>query len=119
MNIRKGDLLILVVLMLIGTSLLYYHNFNGHNKGNTAVLEINGEIIEEFSLNDQTGFYNAETEQGYNLIEFENGKVRVKESNCPEQICVQFGWAQHVGQTIVCLPHKLIIRIENISADHG
>jgi hypothetical protein len=44
---------------------------------------------------------------GPTLIEIENGRVRVKESNCRNQICVREGWISR--GVIVCLPNKLVI----------
>lgn len=119
MRIRKGDLLILVVLLIIG-GYFFLNKYLGEEKiGNLAILEIDGETIESFNLNSDSPNYLANTDYGYNIIEFEAGKVRVVEADCPDQICVHFGWIEYVGQTIVCLPHRLIIRIANDSIDDG
>lgn len=52
------------------------------------------------------------TESGDNVLEIKNNKVRVRNSNCPEQICVRTGFISKPGQSIICLPHKLIVEIE-------
>jgi hypothetical protein len=46
-------------------------------------------------------------------IKVENGKVRVLDSDCPQKICVKMGWIQNNGQTIVCVPNHILIRIES------
>ncbi len=118
MRMRKGDLLVLVVTMLIGISFIYNYFFQDQELGNIAVLEIDGEVVEKFSLDGEIKQYRVETAAGFNTLAFEDGKVRVIEADCPDRLCVNFGWAQQVGQTIVCLPHKVIIRIENKAADY-
>lgn len=42
----------------------------------------------------------------------ESGKVRVTESTCPDKICVRTGWIGRPGQSIVCLPNRVVVRIE-------
>jgi hypothetical protein len=44
---------------------------------------------------------------GNTLIEIREGKVRVKEAHCPNQICAKEGWISR--GVIVCLPNKLVI----------
>ena len=48
------------------------------------------------------------------LIEITEGGVRMKEADCPDQICVSRGLIQKSGQSIVCLPHRLVIRLEQV-----
>lgn len=48
---------------------------------------------------------------GTNIIEVANGRVRCLESDCSNQTCVKQGWVSGRGQTIVCLPHKLIVQV--------
>lgn len=44
---------------------------------------------------------------GNTVIEIQDGKVRVKEAHCRNQICVKEGWISR--GVIVCLPNKLVI----------
>ncbi|NLM69347.1 MAG: NusG domain II-containing protein [Firmicutes bacterium] len=119
MRIRKGDLLIFVVLMLIGFFMLYNNFFRSKVSGDIAVVEIDGQILEKFDLTVDVDGYRVETDYGYNVLEVADGSIRVVEADCPDQTCVRFGWIKTIGQTIVCLPHKMIIRIANESADLG
>ncbi|MGB4471593.1 MAG: NusG domain II-containing protein [Limnochordia bacterium] len=111
MKIRTGDLLIFVVLLLIGGLMLTSNLFRAKEPGNIAILEIDGVIVERFDLDADLENYRAETARGYNILDFADGAVRVIEADCPDKICIQFGWIRQVGQTIVCLPHRLIIRV--------
>ncbi|MGG5379175.1 hypothetical protein IGI49_000585 [Enterococcus sp. AZ071] len=79
-----------------------------------AVLRIDGEEIRRFDLvEDQKTFtYQYEDTDGdYNIIEVTDQKIRVKEASCRDQVCVRRGWIEKKGETIVCLPHKLVIEI--------
>ncbi len=48
---------------------------------------------------------------GHVLIEIAEGRVRVAESSCPEQLCVRTGWVTRPGRPIVCLPNKVLVEV--------
>lgn len=47
----------------------------------------------------------------FNLIVAENGRVRVAEADCPDQVCVRTGWVSLAPQQIVCLPYRVVIKV--------
>ena len=47
----------------------------------------------------------------YNIILCQNGEVRMIQSNCPDQICVHHRAVAAVGENIICLPHKIVVKI--------
>ncbi|MBQ8730790.1 MAG: NusG domain II-containing protein [Lachnospiraceae bacterium] len=51
------------------------------------------------------------TEYGYNKIVISDGKVYVSEADCDNHTCIKQGKIHMTEQSIVCLPHKLIINI--------
>lgn len=85
-----------------------------------AVLRVDGTEIKTFSLmaGEKSYTYTYKDKHGdYNLIEIDGDRVRIKEADCDDQICVRRGWATKNGETIVCLPHKLVIEVR--STDGG
>ncbi|HFX3886609.1 TPA: NusG domain II-containing protein [Enterococcus faecium] len=85
-----------------------------------AVLRVDGTEIKTFPLmaGEESNTYTYKDEHGdYNLIEINGDRVRIKEADCDDQICVRRGWATKNGETIVCLPHKLVIEVR--STDGG
>ncbi len=47
----------------------------------------------------------------YNLIVADDGRVRVAEADCPDQVCVRTGWVSAAPQQIVCLPYRVVIKV--------
>lgn len=45
------------------------------------------------------------------MLEIEGRKARILESNCPDKICVKTGYISKAGESIICLPHKVIVEI--------
>lgn len=48
---------------------------------------------------------------GTNLLQIEDGKASVTEADCPDKICVRSAAISRRGQTIVCLPHRLVVEV--------
>ncbi|MDE7364142.1 MAG: NusG domain II-containing protein [Ruminococcus sp.] len=46
---------------------------------------------------------------GYNIIEISDGKIRISDADCPDKTCVNMGFLSG-DVPIVCLPHKLVIK---------
>ncbi|MBI4744209.1 MAG: NusG domain II-containing protein [Actinobacteria bacterium] len=74
------------------------------------------EIIIYYQGKELKRFTDASNEKklkiGGCLIEIKKGKARVASSTCPDKICVSYGWIENPSQSIVCLPHRVLIKIE-------
>ena len=106
----------MIILLLILSSFLPILIF-GQTQTATkeAVLRVDGTEIKRFDLveGQKSYTYLYEDEDGdYNLLEIDGDRIRIKEANCGDQICVRRGWASKNGETIVCLPHKMVIEIQ-------
>lgn len=44
-------------------------------------------------------------------VEIRDGRARVRESACPDQVCVHSGWLSHSGQTAACVPAGVCVQI--------
>jgi len=51
----------------------------------------------------------------YNIVEIEKGRARIKEADCPNQVCVRTGWVSQPGQIAVCVPNKFNIAVKGKS----
>lgn len=118
---KKGDkiaailIVLLIVISTIGTLVYKQYVKSNHN---FAVIKLDGKVIQTIDLNSvkaQKEWKVYDKAGNYNLIEILPGKIRVKDADCPDKICVKSGWISQGGQMAVCLPHKLIINIEGKS----
>jgi len=48
----------------------------------------------------------------FNVVVADNGRIRMAEADCPDQVCVHTGWISQPPQQIVCLPYRVVIRLE-------
>lgn len=109
---RKPDILLfaaLLLLTLLGT-LLFFRG--GGNPSEYAAIYVDGEKIASLPLSADTE-YPVETEWGSNLVCVRDRKVFVEQADCPDLVCVHTpALSEGTSSVIACLPHRLIIRLE-------
>ena len=57
--------------------------------------------------------YQIPEENGTNVMQIKDGKVTMKKADCKDQICAEHKAIEKSGETIVCLPHKVVIEIRS------
>ena len=98
-----------VVLICLGV--IIFGQFSGGTT--TAEIYVDGKlykVVEDLDR-QQLQSFRIETEHGYNIISYQWGKIWVSESDCANQTCVKYAKASLAGETIVCAPHKVVIKI--------
>lgn len=49
---------------------------------------------------------------GYTLtVEIRDGRARVSDSDCPDQICRHMGWISRKGETVICAPAAIRLTV--------
>ncbi len=99
---------IIIVLLCISLAILLYFFLFGE-KGNKAKVIYMGETVEIIDLTDDS-FYEMHI-NGVHIVR-ENGEIYVKESTCPDKLCVRAGHLTKTGQSAVCVPNKVSVTIE-------
>lgn len=118
--LTKGDKILIVLVIILALSSLAYIRKQAFSQDEKYVsIQVDGEEIKQILFDKQLIDHEIpiESEFGYNLLELGDGKVRVTEASCPDQIDVKQGYISNVGETIVCLPNKLVIEIKGIEED--
>lgn len=105
---KKADMLLAAALLLIAGIL--YLILRPGGTGAWVVVTANGDQIARYPLNcDLTVTIG---EEDYNMLEISGGTAAVTDANCGDRTCVGMGPVSREGETIVCLPHRLVIRVE-------
>lgn len=78
-----------------------------------AVVTVDGKEYGRYPL----GKNHTETihlsDGSYNTFEVKDGYVSMTDASCPDQICVNHSRISKKNETIVCLPDKVVITVEN------
>ena len=102
-----------VALLLIALSAFL---LTSRSEGTVVQVIQDGTVLQEIDLSRVREPYSFEVEApdgGVNRIEVEPGRIRVADADCPDRICVSQGWLSDQSVPIVCLPHRLIIKLRS------
>ena len=135
---NKYDLLVVAAVLTLAVCLgaRFWGGLNAapvQNGGLTVVVEIDGQETDRFALAQVMTETRTYTNNGITLTvaasgiieqDTQTGKqaetlgVRVLESDCPTQDCVHTGQISRAGQSIVCLPARIVITLVGTNADY-
>ena len=105
---KRNDLLLIGVLLLAAA--LAWLLLRPGGTGAWAVVTVDGKETARYPLDgERTVTIGGDA---YNILRIAGGEAAVIEANCGDHTCVRTGAVSREGETIVCLPHRLVIRIE-------
>lgn len=119
----KNDiLLVLAVLLLAGCA--WCIQLAVRKQGGEAQITVDGKEFAVLPLDQDTEltlspevFSFADEDSAFaNTIVIRDGRVCVTKANCPDKICVNQGWIEYGGESIVCLPHRLVVTVRGTAA---
>lgn len=109
--------LILAAVVLVGVAATLRLS---RSKGVTAAISVDGVLVERIDLTKvrESRSFTVDSAYGSNTVLVEPGAISVTEADCPDQVCVYMGkLTTEGGMPIVCMPHRLIIEIEDDGLD--
>lgn len=107
---KKADFIIIgVVLVVVGMLVFFLYGVNG-DSGKYVQVEVNGEVVETFELTDDVQ-KQYDFDGNTNTLQIKDGKASVIEANCPDGICTNHMPVSRAGESIICLPHKLVVTV--------
>ncbi len=107
-RVRNDILLVFAVLLLAAAGYLFVH-FTGA-AGDRVVVLIDGKETVSYPLSEDLETV-IRTGENTNTLVISEGKASVRDATCPDGICVDHRPISKEGETIVCLPHKVVIKV--------
>ena len=73
-------------------------------------FETDGKLYGEYSLSGNQTIV-IDGSHGYNRVVIENGAAYVEDADCPDKYCMKYKPISKGNETIVCLPHRLVVEV--------
>ncbi len=105
---KKGDFVIFGIIVAVAVFLAFC--FSGA-KGKYISVTVENEKYGEYPLSAHTEVQ-ISSHLGTNTLVIENGSAHFEKSDCHDKICENTGEISRVGETIVCLPHKVVAEVK-------
>ena len=107
---HRNDLILAAALLLLGGAMALFLWLT-RQAGGTVSVQVDGKVVMELPLGEDRSLVLGEGEHTNTLV-IRDGTAQVVEASCPDKICVGQGAIQYTGESIVCLPHKLVITVQ-------
>lgn len=73
-------------------------------------VQVNGIVQGRYSLHSNQSI-EIKGIRGSNLLVIEDGAAYMESATCPDKICVHHTKISHSGESIVCLPNKVVVTV--------
>lgn len=111
----KNDIILIVgILAAISVAALVF--FLSREPGDTVIITVDGMIFGEYRL-DEDRTVEIRSKDGINVLVIEDGRAFVSDASCPDGICAKHRPIMHDGDSIICLPNKVVITVTSRRSD--
>ena len=115
-RLAASDVVLAFVLVSVSVLMTALQFKNTGNTALKAVVKKNGVTVQSVVLQDREP-YEMCIDEEYNIILYiEKNGVTVVRSDCADKICVNTGKITKPGQTIVCLPARVSVELQGVTA---
>ena len=111
---NKQDIILCLSIFIIALLVLVFIRLP--KKGNVAIVYYDNKEILKINLKID----NTYTVEGYNgdvTLEVLNGKIKVSDEISPKHLCSRQGYISNSYESIICLPNKIVVKIDNSEID--
>ena len=111
--VKKADIILLIVLVVIGLASSVYIAAS-KSGGDTVIIEQNGKMYGKYSLyqDAEVDVVSVDSIHSDVHVSIKDGHAKVTKSGCQNQVCVRHSAISSVGESIICLPNRVVVRIE-------
>ena len=117
---KRGDLLIITIIAAVALFFLVPRwlpggkSENNHMEILTADITLNGELFKTVDLTKEEQIIEIKSTRGTNVIKVHDYGVEMYDTDCPDKICKTFGFIERPKQSIICLPHRVMVEINGV-----
>ena len=119
LGLRPGDF-VLFALILLGACLIWVRFAMLQTDRVYGEIWHDGECVERVVLSDSYHeVFEVQGDQTMCTIEADGKRMRFVQSQCYDHTCERTGWVSRVGDTAVCLPNRMMIKIVGAGSGDG
>lgn len=107
-KMKRTDIYLLFFLLIFTGLFFLLWPLPNENTAEYIQVTVNGKYYGTWALNVPKEI-TVSSALGKNRITIKNGSAFISKSDCPGQDCIKQKGIKKHGDTIICLPHKLVI----------
>lgn len=114
-SMKKNDLILAAAL--IAAAFVMFGGVSLYSRFTTrepeAVVYLDGKEWGRYVLSEDTQAEIRQEGERYNILRIRDGKADITQASCPDKICVDHRPVSRRGESLVCLPNRVTVEIEN------
>ena len=107
---HKWDIIIILAAIFIAGISWFVFNNRGNVGGNYVQIIVDGTITDNYLLSEN-GEFEINNGEHRNILYIADGKAYMKDADCPDRLCISQGIISKNGQSIICLPNRIVVKI--------
>lgn len=115
-RLAKPDLLLIGLLLAIGAVSFFAVRMLTRQNGVAVQVLCDGEAYGTYRLDEAQNVPIQVDGVVTNMLQISEGRAKMTEADCPDQLCVHQNAIARQGETIVCLPNKIVVQVEGAQA---
>lgn len=108
---KKNDIILLLITLVLAIIFFAGYRLFYHKAGNYVTVTVDTEIYRTLPLNQDAALDIPGANGGSNRLEIKNGAASITDADCPDKLCVHQKTIQSQGESLICLPHKVIVTV--------
>ena len=113
-NLRKSDIILILSVGVIAL-LIYLFKYFQSGEDLTVAVYADNALYGRYSL-DEDEDITVSNADDINIISIKDGRVSMESASCPDCLCVKQQSICMAGESICCLPNKVLVVIESKQA---
>lgn len=108
---KKADFILIGAVALVAAVLLFFLYGTGNEDASYVKVEADGRVIDVLPLNEDNKLEIETDNGGKNTLVLKDSAAFIEDANCPDGICANHKPISRVGESIICLPHKVVVTV--------
>lgn len=107
---KKKDIILFLSLIIICGGLFAVNKIFNSAKGGDVEIYVDNKLYKKLPLssNEKIEIVNGKAK---NIVYIHDNGVEMEYANCHDHICEQTGFIKDSSKSIVCLPHKINVKV--------
>lgn len=109
-SLKKNDIILMIVILAAAGAVFFLRGKIGGSGAGYVTIKVNGVMEGVYSLDEDR---EIEINGGKNHLVIKDGKADMTAADCPDQLCVRQKAVSKNGESIICLPNRVVAEVES------
>ncbi len=109
-SFSKNDLYLIIAFLAVFALITVFLQLTG-KEGTQVQVSVDAKVIATYPLSEDISVVIDGFGGGTNRLEIKGGSAYLTDTSCPDHLCEKMGKINSVGQSIICLPNRVVVEI--------